>query len=127
MKRGGKDGIATFSKKRVDAAEGWDGLATPTGFEIRNLGQSCRVVPEEGMLRLELRRVTEVGESVYHRVKVGDEWVADMVGPIFANSQVETVIPRVPGGWQLVAASGEFLEGGEPDREHRLLYFLKLE
>ncbi|MBB5352146.1 hypothetical protein HNR46_002387 [Haloferula luteola] len=127
-KRGGKEGVASRATQRVvEPAVGEMMAATPTSFETRNVGFYLNLEVKGEMYDLEVDRVVKLGDSVHHRVQDGEEWIADVTMPVFGHSRVETLLPAVSCDWKLIGVGGEFLLGGEPDQEHRLLYFLKLE
>ncbi len=127
-KRGGKDGVATqVINQVVEPAVGVGMAMSPTSFETRNRGESLDAEIDGERVRLFIRRVEKVGDSVHHRVQEGEDWVADATMPEFSYSYVSTSLPARPCGWKLVGVGGEFLEQGRADREHRLLYFVKLE
>ena len=126
--RGGKKGTATrVRKKVVEPAVGVEMSATPTSFETRNVGAEIEASVEGGLISLVIDNVDQVGKSILHRVKEGDKWVADATMPVFARHAVTTTLPFRPCGWTLIGVNGEYLAGGVPDTENRLLYFVKLE
>lgn len=126
-KRGDKDGVAIKARKRVEPAKGAEDLALATSFETRNLGLTVETKIEGDRLGLVIDRVVHVGDSVHHRVQDGVDWVADVTHPRMAKGGIEVTLPLMKSGWRLAGAGSEFGPDGRADKEHRLLFFVKVE
>ncbi len=121
----------TYARKRIEAVPGLGGASLPTSFETRNggLGIEARFSSDAGAAIAELRisRVRQVGLSTYRRIEVDGEWIPDIQLPLFSSDIYEATCRLLPGRWVLACSSLEYLDGGVPDREHRLLHFVRME
>jgi hypothetical protein len=130
-KQNGKDGVATMKRVKITPATGADAAARPTAFDTRNTGISMRAVlssDDQGLtLQCEWMRVFHLENSIYHRIQVGQEWIPDMMMPLFSSTGITADIRIQPDQWTLLGATSEYLKTGKVDGEHCLLVFVKVE
>ncbi|MES2477414.1 MAG: hypothetical protein V4640_16625 [Verrucomicrobiota bacterium] len=130
-KKDGKDGVATMSRYKVTARPGLEGAGLATAFDTRNLGTTVEsLITREGsgfLVRCSYDRVRLLGESISHRIKVGDEWIPDYKMPIFTATRLASTIRVAPSQWTLLGETSEFLKSEMVDRDHCLLVFVKVD
>lgn len=127
----GKDGVATMKRMKVTPLTGADAASLPTAFDTRNIGTSVNAVLSNGdqglVLSCEWDRVLHLDDSVYHRIKVDEEWIPNVKMPLFSATKLTADLRMQPGQWTLLGEVCEFLKTGILDREHCLLVFVKVE
>lgn len=127
----GKDGVASMKREKITPISGTDAASMPTAFDTRNLGTTVEAVltnNDQGLiLHCDWQRVTHPDDSVCRRIKVGEEWIADMKMPVFSNNGITADVRVHPGKWILLGANMEFLKTEKIDHDHCLLVFVKVE
>lgn len=126
-----RSGRASYARKRVDAVAGIAGASLPTSFETRNEGLTVEASfsgDGKGVVaKLRIGRVRQVGLSTYRRIEVDGEWIPDIQLPLFASSHYEGTCRLSPGSWTLLGSGVEHLADGGVDRDHCVLYFVRIE
>ncbi len=122
----------TYARKRIEAVPGLGGASVPSSFETRHVGlllNAARFSSDAGEAIAELRlsRVRQVSLSTYRRIEVDGEWIPDIQLPLFSDNSYEATCRLLPGRWILATSCVEYLNDGTPDRDHRILYFVRME
>lgn len=129
--KNGKDGIATMSRYKITPRPGLDGAGLATAFDTRNIGNTAESTisrDDRGIIvRCDWGLVRLLGQSVYHRIKVGDEWIPDVEMPLFVSNSLRSTIRIRLGEWELLGTVSEYLETETIDSGHCLLVFVKVE
>ncbi len=129
--KNGKDGVATMSRYKITPRPGLEGAGLANAFDTRNLGNTAEtVISKNGgqyLVRCNWEQVRHLGDFVYHRIKVDDEWIPDMKMPLFASNHLVSTIRVRQGKWTLLGTVSEYLPTEKIDREHCLLVFVRVD
>ncbi len=102
----------------------------PTAFEMRPVGTTFEVDPVVGAdgITIELNLAPEIvyhaGNTVYGKWKT-PEAETEVTQPEFYTMKVSTAITTISGQYQLVTSATPNNEGGDPDRERKVLVFVR--
>ncbi|MEO5914918.1 MAG: hypothetical protein ABIS50_11840 [Luteolibacter sp.] len=130
-KKNDKDGVSTMKRMKITPRSGIDGAGLACAFDTRNLGNTFEAVlssDEQGLvLGCNWERVLHLGDPIYHRIKVNEEWIPNITMPLFSASRLVATVRVQPGQWTLLGSVSEYLETRKLDHEHCLLVFVKIE